>query len=97
VSAGRARKRTAAASRKSKVAAPTRRRWLRAIEEDDEDATFSELSPIRAEDLRYLAWSRDLAVGIFSVLPLWLVYEGLRRRSRPRSATVRRRWSVTRS
>lgn len=31
-----------------------------------------------AEDLRYLAWSRDLAVGIFSVLPLWLLYEVLR-------------------
>ncbi|MHC5062479.1 MAG: CPBP family glutamic-type intramembrane protease [Planctomycetota bacterium] len=26
----------------------------------------------------YLGWSRDPAVGIFAVLPLWLVYEGLR-------------------
>lgn len=26
----------------------------------------------------YLYWSRDPAVGLFAVLPLWLVYEGLR-------------------
>lgn len=26
----------------------------------------------------YLAWSRDPAVGLFAVLPLWLAYEGLR-------------------
>jgi hypothetical protein len=26
----------------------------------------------------YLGWSRDPAVGLFAVLPLWLVYEGLR-------------------
>ncbi|MGE3175231.1 MAG: CPBP family glutamic-type intramembrane protease [Planctomycetota bacterium] len=26
----------------------------------------------------YFAWSRDPAVGLFAVLPLWLVYEGLR-------------------
>lgn len=27
---------------------------------------------------RYLQWSRDPAVGLFSVLPLWLCYEALR-------------------
>lgn len=26
----------------------------------------------------YLGWSRDPAVGVFAVLPLWLLYEGLR-------------------
>jgi membrane protease YdiL (CAAX protease family) len=26
----------------------------------------------------YLEWSRDPAVGLFAVLPLWLLYEGLR-------------------
>jgi membrane protease YdiL (CAAX protease family) len=26
----------------------------------------------------YFAWSRDPAVGLFAVLPLWLLYEGLR-------------------
>lgn len=26
----------------------------------------------------YLVWSRDAAVGLFAVLPLWLLYEGLR-------------------
>lgn len=31
-----------------------------------------------AEATGYLAWSRDWAVGIFAVLPLWLAYEGLR-------------------
>ncbi len=31
-----------------------------------------------AEPTGYLAWSRDPAVGLFAVLPLWLAYEGLR-------------------
>lgn len=31
----------------------------------------------------YIAWSRDPAVGLFSVLPLWLAYEGLRLRLSP--------------
>ncbi|MCR9243460.1 MAG: CPBP family glutamic-type intramembrane protease [bacterium] len=26
----------------------------------------------------YLAWSQDPALGLFAVLPLWLIYEGLR-------------------
>lgn len=29
-------------------------------------------------DSGYFAWSRDPAVGLFAVLPLWLLYEGLR-------------------
>ncbi len=33
----------------------------------------------RALGLRdYLDWSRDPAVGLFAILPLWLLYEGLR-------------------
>ncbi len=32
----------------------------------------------RPEPTGYLAWSRDPAVGLFAVLPLWLAYEGLR-------------------
>lgn len=31
-----------------------------------------------AEPRGYFAWSRDPAVGLFAVLPLWVVYEGLR-------------------
>ena len=33
-------------------------------------------APARVEG--YLFWSRDPAVGLFAVLPLWLLYEGLR-------------------
>ena len=31
-----------------------------------------------AEPGGYLGWSRDPAVGVFAVLPLWLMYEALR-------------------
>jgi hypothetical protein len=34
--------------------------------------------PVKPEPTGYLAWSRDPAVGLFAVLPLWLCYEGLR-------------------
>jgi len=34
--------------------------------------------PKQAPARGYLAWSRDPAVGLFAVLPLWLLYEGLR-------------------
>lgn len=35
-------------------------------------------TPVRREAQGYFAWSRDPAVGLFAVLPLWLCYEGLR-------------------
>ena len=31
-----------------------------------------------AEPGGYFHWSRDAAVGLFAVLPLWLVYQALR-------------------
>ncbi len=34
--------------------------------------------PRAAAGTGYFAWSRDPAVSLFSVLPLWLLYEGLR-------------------
>lgn len=34
--------------------------------------------PEPAAEGGYFAWSRDPAVGLFAVLPLWLCYEGLR-------------------
>jgi len=41
-------------------------------------ATAEASAPLpRAADT-YLVWSRDPAVGLFAVLPLWIVYEGLR-------------------
>jgi hypothetical protein len=33
---------------------------------------------VAVADGGYLRWSRDPAVGLFAVLPLWLLYEGLR-------------------
>ncbi|MEZ5965307.1 MAG: CPBP family glutamic-type intramembrane protease [Planctomycetota bacterium] len=34
--------------------------------------------PPRAPSAGYFAWSRDPAMSLFAVLPLWLLYEGLR-------------------
>jgi hypothetical protein len=42
-------------------------------------ATASEArEPRQPEANGYFEWSRDLAVGVFAVMPLWLLYEGLR-------------------
>lgn len=38
----------------------------------------AEKPPRAAPSQGYLRWSRDPAVGLFAVLPLWLLYEGLR-------------------
>ena len=36
----------------------------------------------------YFGWSRDPAVGLFAVLPLWLLYEALRLRLAPNEPRV---------
>jgi hypothetical protein len=42
------------------------------------EAPSSAAVAIAGDDGGYLRWSRDPAVGLFAVLPLWLLYEGLR-------------------
>jgi membrane protease YdiL (CAAX protease family) len=41
-------------------------------------AAVEEAIPLDDGGSGYFAWSRDPAVGLFAVLPLWLLYEGLR-------------------